>query len=129
MNTLHLPVHARGVSKEDETQFTIRMNIEHPRTGRKAMLYALIDSGCSRTTVDIDWVKKMNWPVIKLQKPIVVIYADGRESDGESGASVTPLRVTVRGKSVHLYTVVGRLGSNPMYLGLDWLRKANPRID
>ena len=101
--------------------------IEHTPSGRKAALRALVDSGCSRTCLNIVWAKKMKWPVYKLKTSVKLVYADGRESS--ESTLVTRFRITVHGRAVELYALITQLGSADLYLGFDWLWEVNPQID
>jgi hypothetical protein len=90
---------------------------------------ALVDSGCDTSSVDRKWVTEKKLDTLPLPEVIKVWNADS--SPNVNGPSVNLLPGTLRiGKHTEeVNLMVMDLPENyPVFLGLDWLNKHNPRI-
>lgn len=89
---------------------------------------ALIDSGCTISAIDSEYVKERALPLQPLKQSIPVRNADGTMNEG--GAIVASCEVEMKIDD-HIETVrlmVTKL-TTPIFLGHDWLQKHNPTID
>ena len=104
--------------------------IENPRTKRRFSGHILIDNGCERTVIDREYAKMLGLPLAKTEEVLLATNADGSpNAEGpinECAELVLELGNKHREK---LSLVVGKFAKPYIYLGDDWLRKRNPRID
>jgi hypothetical protein len=58
-------------------QLLLKIAMEELKTKKRAETLTLLDSGCARTCINEQFAREQGWPLIKILKPIRVIYADG----------------------------------------------------
>jgi hypothetical protein len=90
---------------------------------------ALLDSGCTGSCVNEDFVKKHQLNTTKLPKSIPVFNADGSLNVAGRLTHTVKLKVTIGGHTEIMDFGVSNLGSSDIFLGHDWLRHHNPEID
>ncbi|SJL05728.1 uncharacterized protein ARMOST_09064 [Armillaria ostoyae] len=90
---------------------------------------ALLDSGCTRSSIHRDTVKKYGIPVQKTASPIPVYNADGSRNKAGEITTYAELRLKIGGHSERIDLAVTDLGSKEIFLGHDWLVRHNPSIN
>ncbi|SJL15506.1 uncharacterized protein ARMOST_19006 [Armillaria ostoyae] len=82
---------------------------------------ALLDSGCTGSSIHRDFVKKYGIPVQKTASPIPVYNADGSRNKAGEITTYVELRLKIGGHSERIDLAVTDLGSKEIFLGHDWL--------
>ncbi|SJL15094.1 uncharacterized protein ARMOST_18576 [Armillaria ostoyae] len=90
---------------------------------------ALLDSGCTGSSIHHDVVKKYGIPVQKTASPIPVYNADGSRNKAGEITTYAELRLKIGGHSERIDLAVTDLGSKEIFLGHDWLVRHNPSIN
>jgi hypothetical protein len=111
------------------SQLTIEVAIEDIRTKRATKTTALIDSGCMRTCVDEEFVRKAGLMLTRISNPIKVEYVDRTSVEDSTIRYSTDIRIRAAKTTVVTGALVTRLKSAKVFLGFDWLQSVNPKID
>ncbi|SJL18732.1 uncharacterized protein ARMOST_22332 [Armillaria ostoyae] len=90
---------------------------------------ALLDSGCTGSSIHRDVIKKYGIPVQKTASPIPVYNADGSRNKAGEITTYAELRLKIGGHSERIDLAVTDLGSKEIFLGHDWLVRHNPSIN
>ena len=90
---------------------------------------ALIDSGCTGSCINKEFVEKHRINLTPLPKPIPVFNADGSQNIGGKLTHIAQLKVNIEGHEEIMDLGVSNLGKSDIFLGHDWLRHHNPDID
>ncbi|SJL16280.1 uncharacterized protein ARMOST_19800 [Armillaria ostoyae] len=90
---------------------------------------ALLDSGCTGSSIHHDVIKKYGIPVQKTASPIPVYNADGSRNKAGEITTYAELRLKIGGHSERIDLAVTDLGSKEIFLGHDWLVRHNPSIN
>ena len=90
---------------------------------------ALIDSGCTGSCINEEFVKKHNLNMTKLLKLIPVFNADGSSNVTGRLTHTVQLQVIIRDHKEIMEFGVSNLGTSDVFLGHDWLKHHNPEID
>ena len=91
---------------------------------------ALIDSGATICCIDLHFVQRMKWPLLKLRKPILARNADGTGNKGGMIQYQVDLYLRIDRKNSSQRFFVMDLGNkNTIILGHPWLVRTNPIID
>ena len=90
---------------------------------------ALIDSGCTGSCINEDFVKKHNLNTTKLPKSIPVFNADGSSNIAGRLTHTVQLQVIIGDHKEIMEFGVSNLGTSDVFLGHDWLKHHNPEID
>src|ERR1700723_4617389 len=89
----------------------------------------LIDSGCTTSAIDRDFVKKKKIPTLPLAKLRVVYNADRSKNANGPITEYVELFFEVNRHKERLDLMVTTLRSHSIFLGLEWLEHHNPEID
>lgn len=93
--------------------------------------HALIDSGCTKSCIDKNFVERNHIPTHELTTPYSIYNADG--SNNEGGRVTKCVKIGMRmSDSLHQEQIelpITTLASSDIFLGYDWLAKHNPEID
>ncbi|SJL08820.1 uncharacterized protein ARMOST_12191 [Armillaria ostoyae] len=100
--------------------------LEHPIT---IQAKALLNSGCTGSSIHRNVVKKYGIPVQKTASPIPVYNADGSRNKAGEITTYAELRLKIRGHSERIDLAITDLGSKEIFLGHDWLVRHNPSIN
>ena len=61
---------------------TIPVTLYKTENGKIAETSALVDSGATICCIDLHFVQRMKWPLLKLKRPIEARNADGTSNKG-----------------------------------------------
>jgi transposase InsO family protein len=112
---------------EIKPQYTI------PESRLEFTTKTLLDSGCTRSAIDVNYVKQNQIPTTALEKPHKVLNADG--SLNGYVTDFVQLEMFLVGKDGFHHReeiclqVVKLGGRHNVFIGLDWLRFHNPEVD
>ena len=90
---------------------------------------ALIDSGCTGSCINEDFVKKHDLNMIKLPKSIPVFNMDGSPNIAGRLTHMVQLQVIIRDHKEIMEFGMSNLGTSNIFLGHNWLKHHNPEID
>ena len=90
---------------------------------------ALIDSGCTGSCINEEFVRKHKLNMIKLPKSIPVFNADGSSNVTGRLTHTVQLQMIIRDHKEIMEFGVLNLGMSNIFLGHDWLSHHNPEID
>ena len=114
--------------KRSENSFEIE-GIVTKTNGEKFPVTALLDSGCTRTVVDTKFAKEKDLPIHKLPIPIPVYNADGTFNEGGLISEFALLELQIGDHKEQIAMALSNLSTHNIFLGHDWLKKHNPKID
>jgi hypothetical protein len=120
------PRHIQGKGKN---QMIIEGTVTTLDTNERNKINILIDSGCTGSCVNQSFVLKNKINTRPLDRPIPVYNADGTPNLGGSLKEVVQLKLRIGTHEEVFEFGVSTLGRNDVFLGHDWLRYHNPRID
>ena len=90
---------------------------------------ALIDSGCTGSCINENFVRKHNLNTTRLPKSIPVFNADGSSNVAGRLTHTVQLQVIIGDHKEIMEFGVSNLGTSDIFLGHDWLKHYNPKID
>jgi len=127
LNELRSPKRFIQGSKGNKlTMRVILSTIDHSQTLETT---ALLDSGCTGSTIHTRFVKNNNLPTKRLPRPIPVYNADGTLNANGAITETCKLRMTVQDHVEEIEFAVSDIGSSDVYIGHDWLKQHNPSVD
>ncbi len=95
----------------------------NPCTGTQSLTTkALLDSGCTRSTINCTYVREHWLETRKAAAPIPIYNADGTRNKEGNITKFVELQMTIRGHSERIDLAVTELGKKDIYLGHDWLK-------
>ena len=97
--------------------------------GSKLPIVALVDSGCSGSTINETFVKENKLLTHDVPIPIPVYNANGTMNKGGSISKFTMVELVIDDHSERLPIIVTSLSTHAVFLGFDWLKIHNPEID
>lgn len=99
-------------------------------TGKKIMLAALLDSGCTHCLISPKLVGKMGESLRRLKTPIVFCQLDGYVAGAILANFATKSLNLLMGSHSKTLVFIMTPGIEwPLVLGLTWLKKRNPIVD
>ena len=109
---------------------TIPVTLYKTENGKIAETTALVDSGATICCIDLHFVRRMKWPLLKLGNPILARNANGTGNKGGMIWYQVNLNLRINDKNSPQRFFVMDLGNkNTIILGHPWLAKVNPIID
>ena len=91
---------------------------------------ALIDSRATICCINLHFVQRMKWPLLKLGRPIQARNADGTCNKGGMIRYQVDLNLRIEDRNSFQCFFIMDLGNkNTVILGHPWLTKTNPIID
>ena len=90
---------------------------------------ALIDSGCTTSAIDKDFVEKNKINTKKVANPMPVYNADGTRNRGGDITDYVELYLDIKGHQERISLMVTNIRSHTIFLGHEWLQRHNPAID
>jgi len=97
--------------------------------GRKLKVKALIDSGCTNTTIARKTVEEKGIPTKLLPKSFNVYDSDGSRNGEKTIKKFVPLEINSNGHIKQINAVVSEIKETDLFLGHDWLVEHNPEVD
>ena len=86
---------------------------------------ALLDTGCTSSSINRDFINRNHIKAQKLRSPIPVFNADGAPNSGEFIMDYVEMQMMIQDHSER----VTNLGKTDIFLGYNWLKRHNPSID
>ncbi len=90
---------------------------------------ALIDSGCTSSTINRAFVEKHNIPTHATAAPITVYNADRSKNSAGQITAFAELHITIGDHAEHIDLAITNLKDRDIFLGQDWLARHNPLIN
>ncbi len=90
---------------------------------------ALVDSGCTSSTINRAFVEKHNIPTHVTAAPITVYNADRSKNSAGQITAFAELRIIIGDHAEHIDLAVTDLKDHDIFLGHDWLARHNPLIN
>ena len=125
-NLREKPRQVRGTGKN---QMDIQGVMTTTDTHEKFTVKALIDSGCTGSCINEEFVTKHKMNLTALPKPIPVYNADGSLNASGSLTHVVQVKMNMEGHEELIDLGVSNLGKSDVFLGHDWLKYHNPTVD
>ena len=119
-------IRSTTTSKRD---LKIPLQLELLDSKRTLSATALLDSGCTGSSIHSEYVKNNNIPVHKAASPIPIYNADGSRNKAGEITEFVEIRLKIGDHSEKIDLAVVNLGSKEIFLGHDWLVRHNPLID
>ncbi len=102
----------------------------NPITGTKTLsTKGLLDSGCTASAINRNFIEKHRLEVRKISVPIPVYNADGTRNAGGDITEYVETCMTIKGHAERIDLAVTNLGGKDVYLGHDWLKRHNPSVN
>ena len=92
-------------------------------------MIALLDSGCTGSCLNTQWVKEQGIPTRPMAHPIPVYNADGTQNIGGSLKEWARVTIKIGAHEEEIDFGISDLGKTNVFLGYDWLKIHNPEID
>ena len=90
---------------------------------------ALLDSGCTGSCINRQFVNKHHIPTQRMPIPIPVYNADGTRNQAGPITEMAELVLAIGEHQERIQLAVTNLGSTDLFIGYEWLRFHNPNID
>lgn len=126
---LKLPLYyVRSSGRRQQTLLPVTLHpMELPR--REIPIHALLDSGCTGSCIDEDFVRQNGIVTRKTALPIPVYNADGSTNANGSITEFVDISMSIGNHQEQIALAVAKLGTAPLFIGHEWLRFHNPTID
>ena len=111
--------------KRSQNAFEVKASIQTP-AGEVCKILALLDSGCTGTTMDQQFTKERGLETHKLPRPIPVYNADGSINQVGSITEFAIVKLTIDDHKEQIAMGLSQLSTHTIFLGYDWLQKHNP---
>ena len=118
----------RRVKRKPMNELVIDVQIQF-NDQRSFAVKALLDSGCTGTTLSKEFVRKNNISTKKVIKPIPVRNADGSVNQGGPITDYVEIKLTVNDHEEQMIVAIAELGKTDLFIGYEWLKHHNPDID
>lgn len=118
----------RRVKRKPVNELVIDVQIQF-NDQRSFAVKALLDSGCTGTTLSKEFVRKNNISTKKVIKPIPVRNADGSVNQGGPITDYVEIKLTVNDHEERMIVAIAELGKTDLFIGYEWLKHHNPDID
>ncbi len=90
---------------------------------------ALVDSGCTSSTINRSFVEKHNIPTHAMAAPITIYNANGTKNSGGAIMKYAEIHLTIDDHAERIDLAIMELGDRQIFLGHDWLNWHNPIIN
>lgn len=117
------------VNSENNQQVDVRIQIKTLDDGQTFNGKALLDSGCTTSCIDMEFVRSKSINTTKLPKPIPIYNADGTSNTAGTIKEVVRLRMTVGQHEEVITFAVTNLGKSKVFIGYKWLKHHNPKVN
>jgi len=98
---------------------------------RNFCINTLLDSGCTNSCIDKNFIKNNRINVIKLPIPVLVYNTDGTPNAAGAVTEIVRLHTKIRSHIEIVELSIVELGKTKVFIGHDWLKKTQPwdRLD
>jgi Retroviral aspartyl protease len=112
-------------------ELEIKVQIRTLDSKEEFLIKALIDSGCTHSTIDSSFVEQHGLTMVKLDNPRSVRNVDGIENITGKVTDILEciMEVTGQDHQEHINLAITKLGSHQLFLGYDWIKSHNPSIN
>ena len=114
--------------KRSQNMFEVKANIQTP-AGEACKVLALLDSGCTGTTMDQQFAKEKGLETHKLPQPIPVYNVDGSINQAGSITEFAIVELMINDHKEQIAMGLSQLSTHAIFLGYDWLQKHNPIVN
>lgn len=119
----------RFIRAEGHDQVELPIHLEALDNGDSVPVLALLDSGCTGSVVDADFVRKHNFRTRTVHMPVPVFNADGSANAQGAISEFVELRMRFNGHNECILFGVSKLARHSVFLGHDWLKLHNPSVN
>jgi hypothetical protein len=120
--------YARSSGRCRQTTLSVVLQtMEFPR--RSIPVDALLDSGCTGSCIDEDFVRRNGISTRKTALPIPVYNADGSANSNGSITEFVDIAMTIGDHEEKIALAVAKLGTASLFIGHEWLQFHNPSVD
>ena len=106
--------------KRFQNAFEVKVNIQIP-AGEACKILALLDSGCTGTTMDQQFAKEKGLETHKLPRPIPVYNMDGSINQAGSITEFVIVELTIDDHKEQIAMGLSQLSTHAIFLGYYWL--------
>ena len=99
------------------------------QTKEIAEIPALLDSGAGGTFIDQNYTRKMNYELMKMEKPVKAYNVNRTENKKGTIKYFVSLEFSLKGKDFKEWLYVTGLRKQKVILGFPWLKKNNLEIN
>ena len=117
------------IHRVGKQQLDIPLTITTLDTRETFQIKALLDSGCTGSCIDVEFVKKNNLVMKKLPRPLPVYNADGSLNSRGPISEYIEVFMKVGCHQEKFQLAVSNIGKSEIFIGHDWLKIHNPTID
>jgi hypothetical protein len=110
-------------------QMVVPVHLQTLGEGKVLRMDALLDSGCTGSCIDTEFVRKNEIPTKKVPLAIPVYNADGSLNEGGPITEFVEVRMIIQDHTERIHLAVANLGKTELFIGHEWLKKHNPNID
>jgi hypothetical protein len=110
-------------------QMLVPVHLQTLDDGHILWIIALLDSGCTGSCIDREFIRKNNIQTKKVPLPIPVYNADGSLNEGGPITEFIDVRMVIQYHTKWIQLVVSNLGKTELFIGHEWLKKHNLNID
>ena len=114
--------------KQSENSFEIERIVTKTNREKFAVM-TLLDSGCTGTVIDRKFAKEKDLLIHSLPVPIPIYNADRSLNDGGSISEFALLKFQIGEHKEQIAMALSNFSTHNIFLGHDWLKKHNPKID
>jgi Retroviral aspartyl protease len=115
---------------EDFQQFLeVKATIKTVDSLDKIAVEALVDPGCTHSSIDAKFVEQNKLTTKKLLYPRDTINADGTTNKHGQVQETTDITLVINGHRERITLAVTKLHSHHIFLGFDWMYEHNPSIN
>ena len=118
-------IHGKGGKR----QLTYHGHVQTLDTMQNYAVEILIDSGCTKSIMDLDWAKGMGFNYQEMHKPMLFRNVDGSKNTGRVFQHSINIRLFMGGHVENFQFILGKIYGHKIILGHDWLAIHNPKIN
>jgi hypothetical protein len=122
-------LHGPNRQRQNSRQLDLPVIIETTDDNRRFPIKALVDSGCTGSTIDRKFVEENGINTQLMPKPVPVFNADGTRNAAGDITRFVEVRLSVSDHHEKILLAVAELGRSKLFIGHEWLAQHNPSID
>ena len=97
--------------------------------GRFLSVKALLDSGSTGSCINKRFVEKNEIPTKRMPRPIPIYNADGTLNKDGTIKEYVEVRMIIQDHVERIQFAVSNIGESDVFIGHEWLKKHNPKVD